>query len=83
VLVKGAVSKTSVYDRQIGVIEEVEGLSAHLKIHIFAELNSSASPNQSFHAWAQDVSNLTTSKVSLAVAKESVVTLGLSLGSEL
>ena len=80
-LSKGAVSKTSVYDPQIGVIEEVEGLSAHLKIHTFIEpeILQQAQINL-FHAWTQDVSNLTTAKVALG-RSEGVGSepLGLSL----
>ena len=81
-LSKSAVSKTGIYDPKIGVIEEVEGLSAHLKIHTFTEpeILQQAQINL-FHAWTQDVSNLTTAKVTLG-RSEGVGSepLGLSLG---
>ena len=81
-LSKGAVSKTSVYEPEVGMVEEVEGLRSHLKIDVFAEpeVLHQAQINL-FHTWSQDVSSSAATKVSLGRSKGTgCEPLSLSLG---
>src|ERR1700722_7963005 len=81
-LTKVAVSEAGIDEPEIGVVEDVEGLRAHLKADVLGEPEVLQQAEiDLFHAWAQNASDSTGAEVSLGCGEGAgCEPLGLSLG---